>query len=237
MSGPRCTHPTGPPCDRLLDDPLGTLADRDAWPGHLCPDVAQASTVRWAQARAASLYGNHVPEDVNDWIDTYPLPVGRWSLPAGLPAILAPLPGEGKAAIILAPDLPFLDVVAFGMVIDGWHVPDELGEAGDLMPVAMQVTTAGWSDRTDGFRDQACKWWATMSGLSITGRPDDTTVITNLTHVEAAYVGYHDRDGRYPNQLQLAGCLGVGESTLRRFLGTHGLSWAIFRDRMRINIT
>lgn len=172
---PRCTESSGPPCDRLFADPVTGLADRNRWPTHICPFVAYASTLIWAGERARSLYGDDVPGAVVAWIGTYPLPVGRWSLPAGVPEGLAPLPGEGKAAIVLAPRMPFMEAHGFGIVDDHPLVAAAFNGDHDLLPVAMQFMIAGWSGEADTFRDQAARWWSTMSGIPVTGRPPGST--------------------------------------------------------------
>lgn len=230
---PRCTKVDGPACHRLLDDPEGVMAERGLWPDHICPDVAIASTLVWARDRAQRHYGSDLPSVVADWMQSYPLPVGRWSLPNGVPALLAPLPGEGKAAIILTPRMPFMEADAFGIVDDHPIVREESGGAFDMVPVAMQFMIAGWSDRADAFRDRAGKWWDTMAAKPITGRPRGSTTHTMSDYVRI-FALVSARLGRPPTSLdefiqQAPPAEQLAKDTVKRNLKAAGMTWGTFR--------
>lgn len=161
---PHCTK-SGPPCSDLLEDARAVMADRDRWPDHVCDNVARESTRRWAMDRAASFYGSNVPEAVQRWAESWPLPVGRLALAplrrtgftfelaplfpglAPLPPGLAPLPHFGKAAVIVSFGSPTATVEAFGIVDDHPLVKIETDGKRDMLPGTPQFVVAGWLDK------------------------------------------------------------------------------------------
>jgi len=186
----------------------------------------------WARDRAQRLYGSDLPSAVADWMQSYPLPVGRWSLPAGVPALLAPLPGQGKAAIILTPALPFMETHAFGIVDDHPLVSEETGGAFDVMPVAMQFCLAGWSGEADTCRNQAARWWDTMSGIPVTGRPPGSTRHT-IDDYARFFIAASASLGRPPRSLDefvQQAPEPLARDTVRRNLKDWGTSWRSFRE-------
>lgn len=217
MTAPRCVHRPGLTCDRLLDDPLATLADPKKWPTHLCPEVAYASNVQWAEERAQRLYGHDVPAEVADWITMYPLPVGRWSLPAGVPEVLAVLPGYGKAAVMPAPAIPYVEAIAFGIVDDHPLVSIELDGEARFVPVSMQFAISGWADWADTFRDRAARWWDLMAGETITGRPQGRKY--TRADVVDAYREFRATNGWRPTQTEIAVELSVSAKSVRTYTG------------------
>jgi len=215
-------------------DPAGVLSGRTQWPTHICPGVAYASTLAWAEDRAQRLYGSDLPSAVADWMQSYPLPVGRWSLPAGVPALLAPLPGYGKAAIILMPSIPFTEARAFGIVDDHPFVSEETGGAFDLMPKPMQFLIAGWSGQADTFRNQAARWWDTMGRISVTGRPPGSTR-HSMNDYKRFFSEVSDALGRPPRSLdefvaQASASAQLSRDTVKRNLNDWGTSWGSFRE-------
>lgn len=206
---PTCREANGPRCDGLLDDPEGVLLDPDKWPWHLCLEVARASCRSWARSRAVELYGSHIPRDVKSWTAMYPLPVGRMSLPPDVPPGLAVLSAFGETMLVIAPDIPFITCIGFGIVHD------------DGSPADMQFTSSGWpSKRTSAFQKAAGKWWI---GESVTGRPRGHT--TTRADAFRSFSSYEHRFGRPPNQLQLATELELTDRSLRDIIG----DWATFK--------
>jgi hypothetical protein len=89
---PRCHH--HPPCLAVLESP-SVLQDRTLWPNHLCPEIMQLSTERWA----FSTYRG-------DWKTLWPLPLTEsairfethyWAR-QGQP--IAPLPDGFEPAVV-----------------------------------------------------------------------------------------------------------------------------------------
>jgi len=233
---------TGPPCDRLLEDPEAVLADRNKWPDHICSEVARASTKRWALNHARQVIGGELPTEVLEWAQIYPLPVGAWSEPhivyeptpllAGRlsrPGIaggaLVVLPTVEKAALILTFNIRLVDVAAFGIVDDHPTVLEVSRGAFSLMPVTMQFTVSGWRDeRVDAVCKHASRWWEWLSGGKITGRPEGRS--RSIDDVMAAFQVIWDDTGRQPTKRDVAQELGVSEKTVN---GIHGMaSWADF---------
>ncbi len=216
---PRCRVEIGPPCHRLLDHPEGVLADPDQWPDHLgCPPVAKWSTRRWARARARSIFGDAIPAAVSAWTTTWPLPVSpstRLAIPIGLLPFSGAL-GSRHAGLILAPDIPFADVVIFGIV-------DE--HEGTPWPAGLLVTSAGVVDEdgpAERFQRQALKWW---QGDNATGRPHGHAI--SLAELYDKYAAYCDTMGRPPKQAELAAEVDIDPRTLRTMLPQPG-GWGAF---------
>lgn len=225
-----CKRTDSPPCDALVDDPVGVLADPDRWPNHVCDAVARDTTLQWARKQIENLGTSPVPDQVNDWAHTNPLPVGRMSMPGfydnydpkfshrefGQLAALR----MGSARLVLEPNIPFVQVTAFAIVNDHPVVKLETDGKLDWKPATMQFGTAGWLDpRVTEFQTWAKKWW---DGRNAFGRPHGG----NFTRQDAieACLAYHQDRGSYPNQLQLAINLGSSERSLRSITG----SWKQF---------
>ena len=230
---PRCTETAGPPCARLFDNPEDVLADRLKWPTHICPAVAYASTRRWAQDRTLRVCGDPLPLEVAEWVESYPLPVGRFSMPGTLPEALAALPGFGSAALILVPGLPFVEAVGFGIVDNHPLVSIESNGAFDMAPVSMQFAITGWTDRADAFRDHAAKWWGQFAGKAITGRPFGSTMHT-IDDYERLFMLVSVELGRPPTSLDefvghAPAFASLAKDTIKRNLRKWGTSWGAFR--------
>jgi len=217
-----CRESAGPPCDQLLLDPEAVLADRNRWPHHLCAGVIRESTVTWGVDRALDLLGPDHPPEIDDWTRASPLPVGPHSMPGALDRLfpsltarfdlvtglsfgsvspglrhmyqqLAAVPWGGRAAFILQPDMPFVDVVAFGIV-------DDRPIHGDLpwLPATMQFTTAGWqSERVQSFCTNADRWWTWYGGKIQAHRPRGSYQWT-LSRIEHALLRYVTETGDIP---------------------------------------
>ncbi len=224
---PTCTHPSGPPCDRIIEDPETVLADRSQWPTHVCPGVAHASTVRWAQEHARRFYGCELPSAVADWTGMYPLPVGCGVMPPGVPEGLAPLPGFVRTGMILAPTIPFEDVRLFGPVEWAPMIP-----GGELawIPWDLQVVIAGWDgERAATVTDQARRWWATLAALATPGRPKGSTLHT-IDDYRRMFLEVTNRLGKPPTSLdQFVSACGLSGDTVKRNLNAAGTTWGAFR--------
>lgn len=111
---------------------------------------------------------------------------------------LAVLPWGGKAVLILKPDIPFIEVVAFGIVDDSPLVTLESDRKLAWLPATMQFTTAGWqSERIHSFCTNAGRWWTWYGGNIQAHRPRGSYGWT-LSQIEQALLRYMTETGDIP---------------------------------------
>ncbi len=230
----------GPPCWRLLEDPVLALSDPVAWPRHLCGRLCYRSVGKWWQDRAIL---PALPGIEFEW----PLPVGRGAMHrhlaepdgAGLLATIArasptlgfamirqaPFAGDERAALIVPARIGCGVVTAFCLATEDGD--------GDALWGRVVFTFEG-NDPGDfevrSFVTQARRWWGSMAGAPI-GRVGRPTGIRNYSRencverIPEACRAVVARTGRRPTQIEVAGELGVSEATLRRYLRDYRIAW------------
>jgi len=152
---------------------------------------------------------------------------------------LAALRAFGKAALILNPDIPFADVVAFGIVDDHPLVGCESGGKLAWLPATMQFTTAGWqNERVQTFCTNADRWWTWYGGAGVKRGRQDGSVAWTFQRLERALLDYVTKTGTLrPTPRQFAAAsppysprATPTRGTLSALMERAGSDWPTWRD-------